>query len=178
MSELPLVYMSTASELKHRAIAAAMKRLGIAVRVEGQKFDSGVEEQPRSMDETYLGAKNRHEKLQQLGVATDYLATVESGLCRVDPGLGLYGCVAVIIEKVGQKPHAGFSIDIEYPKEVLDVVPSVYADVGVWAQEAMGAKEKDPYEALTKGRITRQDTIEVAAFNAMLQVERGEYAKH
>lgn len=107
VSELPLVYMSTESALKQRAIAAVMERLGIPVRVDGKKLDSGVEEQPLSMDETYLGAKNRHEALR---------------------------------------------------------------DLGVWAQEARGAKEKDPYEALTGGRITRQDTIEVAAFNAALQL--------
>jgi non-canonical (house-cleaning) NTP pyrophosphatase len=172
MSELPLVFMSTESALKHRAIAAVMERVGIPVRVEGKKLESGVEEQPLSMDETYLGAKNRHEALQKLGVEADYLATVESGLHRVHKDLGAYGCVAVIIEKVGEEAHTGFSLDIEYPKEVLDLVPSVYPDVGVWAQQTQGAIEKDPYQALTGGRLTRQDTIEVAAYNAALGVIR------
>lgn len=165
--------MSTESALKHRAIAAVMERIGIPVRVEGKKLDSGVDEQPLSMEETYEGAKNRHDALRALDVDAAYLATVESGLHRVHKDLGMYGCVAVIIERVGEAPSAGFSIDIEYPQEVLDVVPSLYADVGVWAQEARGAKEKDPYEALTGGQITRQDTIEVAAYNAALQLERG-----
>lgn len=172
MSEvsLPLVYMSTESAIKHRAIAAVMQRVGIPVRVEGKKLESGVEEQPMTMEETYEGARNRHAALQALGVQADYLATVESGLCRVHPELGVYGCVAVIIQRVGSEPHAGFSIDIEYPKEVLDVVPSVYADVGVWAKEVRGTKEKDPYLALTDGRMTRQDTIETAAYTAAMQV--------
>ena len=173
MSELPLVFMSTESAIKQRAIGAVMERIGIPVRVEGKKLESGVEEQPLSMDETYEGARNRHAGLRDLGVQADYFATVESGLHRVHKDLGMYGCVAVIIEKVGGDPYAGFSIDIEYPEEVLAVVPSVYADVGVWAQEARGAKEKDPYEALTGGRITRQDTIETAAFNAALQMTQG-----
>lgn len=170
MNELPLVYMSTESNIKHRAITAVMERLGISVRVEGQKFDSGVEEQPFSMDETYLGAKNRHEALRNSGVKADYFATVESGLHRVHKERGMYGCVVVIIERVGEKTHVGFSLDIEYPEEVLDVVPSVYADVGVWAQQARGAKEKDPYLALTGGRLTRQETIETAAFNAAVSL--------
>lgn len=170
MSELPLVYMSTESPIKHRAIAAVMERVGIPVRIAGQKLDSGVEEQPYSMDETYLGAKNRHEALRQLDVQAEYLATVESGLHRVHKELGMYGCVAVIIERVGGGTYAGFSIDIEYPKEILDVVPSVYADVGVWAQQARGASEKDPYLALTGGLIKRQDTIEVAAHNAVVSL--------
>ena len=170
MGELPLVYMSTESGIKHRAVAAVMQRIGIPVRVEGRKLESGVEEQPLSMDETYLGARNRHNALRELGMQADYFATVESGLHRVHQDLGMYGCVAVIIERVGEDPHAGFSIDVEYPQEILDVVPSVYPDVGTWAQEARGATEKDPYEALTEGRITRQDTIEIAAYNAALQL--------
>ncbi len=172
MAELPLAYMSTESALKHAAVASAMERAGISVRVDGKKLDSGVNEQPLSIDETYLGAKNRHDALRGLGVEAEYLATVESGLCRVQEELGMYGCVVVILEKVGGKTHVGFSIDVEYPPEVLSVVPSVYADVGVWAQEARGAKEKDPYLYLTGGMMTRRDTIEVAAFNAAVQLSQ------
>ena len=172
MSERARVYMSTESAIKHDAIASALERVGILADVDGKKLESGVNEQPLSIDETYLGAKNRHDALRQLGVEADYLATVESGLARVQEGLGMYGCVVVIIERVGEKPHVGFSIDIEYPEEVLEVVPSVYADVGVWAQEARGAAEKDPYFALTGGKLTRRDTIEVAAFNAALQLDK------
>lgn len=168
MAELPLVYMSTASPIKHDAVAAAMERAGIPVRVDGKKLDSGVEEQPLSMDETYLGAKNRHDALRALGVDAEYLATVESGLTEVQKGLGTYGCVAVIIERVGQGTHVGFELSIRYPDEVLDVVPSKYPDVGVWAMEAGGASEKDAYSVLTNGRLGRRETIENAAFHAAL----------
>ncbi len=166
--------MSTESALKHDAVARAFERIGILVDVDGKKLDSGVNEQPLSIDETYLGAKNRHDALRNLDVQADYLATVESGLARVQKDLGMYGCVVVILERIGGEPHVGFSIDIEYPQEVLDLVPSVYADVGVWAQEARGAAEKDPYLALTGGKITRRDTIETAAFNAALQIDQEE----
>lgn len=60
--------MSTESPVKQRAIAAVMEQVGIAVRVDGKKLDSGVNEQPASMDETYLGTKNRHAALQALDV--------------------------------------------------------------------------------------------------------------
>jgi non-canonical (house-cleaning) NTP pyrophosphatase len=172
MSQRARVYMSTESALKHAAVARALERVGILVDVDGKKLDSGVNEQPLSIDETYLGAKNRHEALRKLNVDAEYLATVESGMTRVQPELGLYGCVAVILERVGGKQYAGFSIDIEFPNEIFDVVPSVYADVGVWAQEVHGTKEKDPYPYLTGGRLTRRDTVEAAAFNAALRLDR------
>lgn len=59
MTELPLVYMSTESALKHAAVTSAFERVGIPVRVDGKKVDSGVNEQPMTMEETYEGAKNR-----------------------------------------------------------------------------------------------------------------------
>jgi len=172
MSELSRVFMSTESALKHEAVAHALERVGIVATVDSKKLDSGVSEQPLSIDETYLGAKNRHDALRSLNVETEYLATVESGLCRVQKDLGMYGCVVVILERTGDKPYVGFSIDIEYPVEVLDMVPSVYADVGVWIQEEHGTKEKDPYPYLTGGMLSRRETIETAAFNAAVQLKQ------
>jgi non-canonical (house-cleaning) NTP pyrophosphatase len=168
MSELPLVYMSTESGLKHRAIAAVMKREGMEVEVRGKKLESGVPEQPYSLDESLEGARNRQEALRRLGVAADFLVTVESGLHPV--GGDVYGCVAVLIERPGKPTYTGLSIDLQYPQEVLDVVPSQYPDVGTWAMEVKGAKEKDPYSIFTGGRRTRQDTIEDAARNALISL--------
>lgn len=168
MSERLSVYMSTESNLKHRAVAAVMAREGIEVEVRGEKLESGVPEQPYSLDETLEGAKNRQEALRRLGVAADFLVTVESGLHPIDGGV--YGCVAVLIERPGEPVQTGLSIDLKYPQEVLDAVPSKYPDVGTWAMEAKGAKEKDPYSIFSGGRRTRQDTIEDAARNALISL--------
>lgn len=172
-AELPLVFMSTESALKHDAVATAMARAGIAVRVEGKKVDSGVNEQPMTMDETYEGAKNRQENLRKLGVVADYLVTVESGLCQPHSEGGVYGCNVVIIEPANSGPKVGFAVDIEFPQEILDVVPSVYADKGVWAQEVHGATEKDAYPYFTNGRVTRRQTIEPAVYNVAVTLEGG-----
>lgn len=168
MGERSLVYMSTESDLKHRAVAAVMQQEGIAVEVQGKKLESGVPEQPYSLEESLEGARNRQEALRRLGVAADFLVTVESGLHPV--GEDVYGCVAVLIERPGKPTYTGLSIDVKYPQEVLDVVPSQYPDVGTWAMEAKGAKEKDPYFIFTGGRRTRQDTIEDAVRNALISL--------
>lgn len=160
--------MSTESGLKHRAVTAVMEREGIEVEVQGKKLESGVPEQPYSLDETLEGAKNRQQALRRLGVAADFLVTVESGLHPV--GDDVYGCVAVLIERPGKPTFTGLSIDLKYPQEVLDVVPSQYPDVGTWAMEVKGAPEKDPYTIFTGGRRTRQDTIEDAARNALISL--------
>ncbi len=172
MSEHPLVYMSTESALKHEALARAMERVGIPVAVDGKKVDSGVNEQPQTMEETYQGAMNRHKALRALGVEADYYATIESGLHQVHEAHGVYGCNVVIIERTGNEPHVGFALDIEFPEEVLSLVPSVYDDIGVWAQQVHGAEEKDPYPYLTHNRLTRRDTVEAAVFNVALQLDQ------
>lgn len=168
MGEIPLVFMSTESAIKHRAVAAVMKREGIDVEVRGQKFASGVPEQPYSLEESLEGARNRQDALRQSAVTADFLVTVESGLHPV--GGGVYGCIAVLIERPGKPTYTGLSIDLQYPQEVLDVVPSKYPDVGTWAMKAKGAKEKDPYGIFTGGRRTRQDTIEDAVRNALISL--------
>lgn len=170
-AELPLVFMSTESALKHDAVATAMARAGIAVRVDGKKVDSGVNEQPMTMDETYEGAANRQKNLRALGVKANYYVTVESGLHKVHEAHGTYGCNAVIIEPADGTPHVGFAIDVEFPQEVLDAIPSTYADMGVWAKEVHGAEEKDPFPYFTNGRLTRRDTIESAVYNVAITLE-------
>lgn len=168
MDDRLLVYMSTESGLKHRAVAAVMEREGFKVEVQGKKLESGVPEQPYSLDESLDGARNRQEALRRLGVVADFLVTVESGLHPV--GEDVYGCVAVVIERPGGPAYTGLSIDLKYPQEVLDVVPSKYPDVGTWAMEVKGATEKDPYTIFTGGRRTRQDTIEDAVRNALISL--------
>lgn len=172
-AETRTVHMSTESALKHAAVAAAMERVGIPVEVTGTKVDSGVNEQPATMDETYEGARNRQANLRALGVAADYLITVESGLHQVHEAHGTYGTTVVIVEPAGEEPRVGFHLDLAFPQDWLDKVPSVYADMGVLVQEEYGAAEKDPLTYLSGGKITRQDVVEQAVFNVVVQLPEG-----
>lgn len=171
VQSLPLVYMSTESALKHGAVSRAMRRAGIPVRVDGKKVESGVNEQPMTIDETYTGAFNRHENLKALGVHADYFVTVESGLHLAHKDRGHYGCQAIILEPNGKKLRLGLDMDIEFPKEMLAKVPSEYADIGVLVQEEYGSTSKDPYPYLTNGKITRQSILENAFYNLIVQEE-------
>lgn len=173
---LPLVQMSTASALKHRAIARAMRKAGIPVRVSGVAVESGVAEQPLSIEDTYRGAMNRHKALIDLGTKADYYATVESGQHKLHPDHNLFGGNAVIIQPANGSMQIGLDVDIEYPKEMLDKVPSQYPDFGVLVQEEYGATEKDPYPYITGHRLTRQETIERAAYYVAIRLPRQEVA--
>lgn len=173
-AEAPLVFMSTTSSLKHTALATAMERAGMMVRVDGAKVESRVNEQPMTFDETYEGAMNRHRALKELGIAAAYYATVESGLHQVHKDQGVYGCSVVIVEPADGEARVGFALDVEFPQVMLDKVPAVYPDLGVLVQQEYDATEKDPFPYFTNGRLTRQETIENAVYNVAIQLERRE----
>ena len=171
VANLPLVYMSTESALKHSAVARAMRKAGVSVRIDGKKVDSGVNEQPMTINETYEGAMNRQKALHQLGVAADYYVTVESGQHPAHENHSLFGCTVIIIEPAGKAMKVGIDIDVEYPREWFDKVPSVYPDVGVLVMEEYSATEKDPVPYITQGGMTRRSVIENAAYNVAVQLE-------
>jgi len=64
----------------------------------------------------------------------------------------------------------GMNIDIEYPQEMLDKVPSVYPDLGVLVQEEFGSKDKDPFPFFTNGKLTRLKILENSLYNVAIQV--------
>lgn len=171
VASLPLVYMSTESALKHASVGRAMRKAGISVRVAGTKVDSGVAEQPMSVEETYDGAMNRHRALLGLGQTADYYATVESGQHQIHNNHSKFGCTVVIVESAGRAVRAGIDLDVEFPQEWLDKIPSVYPDLGALVQEEFGAAEKDPITYITGGRLTRRNVIENATYNVVAQLQ-------
>lgn len=171
VASLPLVYMSTERAVKHGPVSRAFRRAGIKVRVDGKKVDSGVNEQPITAEETYEGARNRQKNLKSLGVTADYYVTVESGLHTIHTDHSKFGCTVVIVEPAGQPPKVGIDLDVEFPQEWLDKVPSVHADLGVLVQEEFGAPEKDPTTYVTNGKLTRRTVIENATYNVIAQLE-------
>lgn len=164
-------FVSSKSQLKHDAVKAAFARLGVLIETIAVPMPSGVNEQPRSLDETYEGALNRHEQLvREVAAASqgNYLVTVESGLFAPRPEHNYFGTTTLVIEKDGER-HVGIDVDIEFPSHFTDRVPGEYADLGELVKAEFGATSKDPFPYLTNGKITRQNVIENALYNVLVQ---------
>lgn len=174
VSSLPLAYMSTESPVKHLAVSRGLRRAGIRVRVDGAKVESGVNEQPMTVAETYDGAMTRHDNLKHLDIKADYYITIESGQHPIHKNHNLFGCGVFIIEKTGQTPKVGIDVDIEFPQEMLDMVPSKYPDFGVLVQQEYGSKHKDPYPYFTNNKINRAQLLENAIYNVAVQLEESD----
>ena len=167
---LPLLMMSTQSPVKHLAVSRALRRAGIRVRIDGSKVESGVNEQPMSIEEAYQGAINRHETLKKAQTKAEYLVTIESGFHSAHKDHNVFGSTVIILEKVGQECKIGIDLDIEFPRDMTDRVPSEYPDLGVLVQQKYGSKLKDPYPFLTNNKLTRAKILEGAIYNLAVQL--------
>lgn len=170
-SSLPTAYVSSKSPIKLRAVSRGMRRAGIRTNVQPRPTESGVPEQPRTIEETYEGALNRHAALKKatLSQKPAYLVTVESGNHRIHPKHNDFSSSVVVIEKIGSPLKVGMNVELEFPKSMTDKVPSVYADLGVLVQEEYGSPLKDPFPFFTGGKINRLKLVEDAVFNVAAQ---------
>ena len=171
VESFPLAYVSSNSPVKHIAIGRGFRKAGLSVRTKGLKVNSNVNEQPMTIEETYDGAINRHTALKhQLGETTaDYYVTIESELTHLHEKHNVFGCTAIIIEKVGQDPKVGIDVDVEFPKSFTDKVPSVYPDIGVHVQKDFGSTLKDPYPFMTNEKLTRAKITEEGLYRVAVQ---------
>jgi non-canonical (house-cleaning) NTP pyrophosphatase len=170
VSSLPRLVVSSKSPVKHRALSRGLRRAGIRTQVHGQEVESGVNEQPMSIEESYEGAVNRHRNLKVLSVDAEYFATIESGQHTAHKNHGMFGCAVVIIEQAGKDAKIGIDLDVEFPREMTDKVPSKYPDLGVLVQKEYGATLKDPYPYFTNNKLTRAKMLESAIYNVAVQL--------
>lgn len=170
---LPTLYISSKSPVKHRALSRGLRRAGIRTYVQGFAIESGVNEQPMSIEESYEGAQNRHDTLVQAtsDKQVAYLATIESGFHTVHTDHNMFGCSVIIIEKVGKERKIGIDLDVEFPRDMTDRVPSQYPDMGVLVQQEYGSILKDPYPYFTNNKLTRTRILENAVYSVAVQFE-------
>lgn len=172
---LPKAYISSESPVKHTAISRAFRRAGVRVQLEGIKVVSGVSEQPKSMDETYEGALNRHLQLvKELGDKPGcYLVTIESGIFTPRAEHNYFGTTTLVAEKDGER-HVGIDVDLEFPRHMTDRVPSEFKDLGELVKKEYGAAVSDPFPYFTNGKLTRQYVLENALYNVLVQFHGNE----
>lgn len=172
MNSLPILAVSSESPVKHLALSRGLRRAGIRTRVVGVKVESGVNEQPISIEESYEGAVNRHANLKALPDASSatYLATIESGYHTAHKDHNAFGCSALVLEKVNGEQKIGVDLDIEFPRSMTDKIPHEYPDIGVLVQQEYGSKLKDPYPFFTGGKLTRARVLENAVYNLAIQL--------
>ena len=160
-NNLPQAFLSSESGIKVKATTLALREYDLRYKVVGFKTKSGINEQPYSIEETYAGAENRLDDLKKMnqGKSPKLWISIESGDAKIHPKHNYFGLSVCIIEDDKNKRVATIGTDVEMPKEMTDLVPSVYPDLGVLVQQKYGAKSKDPYLYFTNGKLNRDQLI-------------------
>ena len=143
--------------------------------IEVAATESGVADQPRSLEETMRGAVNRAKNAWKSG---DYSIGLESGLMEV-PGSRtghMDVCVCAIYD--GKETYFGFSSAWEFPdKKVLDLMLQDGLDMsqainkaGLTKNSNIGSEE-GAIGILTKGRMNRKEYTKQALRTALIHID-------
>jgi len=138
--------------------------------------ESGVSDQPKTLEETITGAKNRAKSAFEKDLA-DYGIGMELGIFKVPGTKSEYmdtGCCAIYD---GKQFHLGLSSCFEYPMEMTRMVVEKNVSISQAAQamnfSADGeiGKREGMIGLLTKNRVTRKDYHYQSIQMAMIHLE-------
>lgn len=166
---LPQVFLSSESVIKVKATSLAFREFDMRYKVVGFKTKSGINEQPYSIEETHLGAKNRLDNLKEItkGKNAKFYVSIESGDAFIHPEYNYFGLSVCMIEDESGKRAVTIGTDLEIPKELTDLVPSKYSDLGILVQDKYGIKNKDPYLYFTDGKLSRDKLVFNSVVNTL-----------
>ena len=135
---------------------------------------SGVGDQPKSLDETVLGAMNRSKNAYK---DCDYSFGLESGLMAVPNTKTGYMDVCVCMIFDGKEYHLGLSSAWEAPKSVMEYMLNDGLDMNDAAHKAgltenlkVGSAE-GLVGIMTKGRLTRKEYTKEAIRTALIHLD-------
>jgi inosine/xanthosine triphosphatase len=144
--------------------------------IEGMSVPSGVSEQPKTIDETVLGAMNRSKNAF---VDCDLSFGIESGL-MVIPGTkaGVMDvCVCAVYD--GKQHHLGLSSAFDIPEKIMQLMEGGMTmqdacyKAGITENKNLGSSE-GLIGILTKGRVSRLTYTKQAVMAAMIHLENEE----
>lgn len=147
--------------------------------IEGVSAESGVADQPKSLEETINGAINR---AKGIFVDCDYGIGIESGWMSVPHTKSGYMDVCVCAIYDGKECHLGLSSAWEFPNpEVTNLIINGGLDTteainkaGMTDNKNIGSEE-GAIGLLTKGRMTRKEYTKQALRVALIHLENFDF---
>ena len=145
--------------------------------VVGFEVKTEVSNQPKSLEETICGAKNRAKNSFQ---NCNLSFGMEGGLFKVPYSKSGYMeiCACVIFD--GKNFHLGMSSAFEFPKKVMELILNDGLDVskamfkaGLTQHQNIGS-DVGAISILTKGRLNRKGLIQQAIMSALIHLENPE----
>lgn len=136
--------------------------------------DSGVNEQPQSLEETFEGARNRAQNCFE-NCAVSF--GIEDGIFRIPGEKNTFMNVCVCAMYNGEEFHYGCSSAFEYPQEITDLVIGRALDIsealgssGYTGNPEIGSAE-GAIGILSEGRLVRKDYTKQAINTALIHLK-------
>jgi inosine/xanthosine triphosphatase len=171
------IIIGTKNKAKIEAVEELIQDYDFLVgsKVEGISVESGISEQPLSLEETITGAMNRARASFS---NCNYSVGLESGLMQVPGTKSGYMdfCACAIYD--GEEFHLGLSSAWEFPNpEVMKLILDDGLDmsqainkVGLTNNPQIGSEE-GAIGILTKGRLVRKEYTKQAILTALIHLE-------
>ena len=145
--------------------------------INGVEVISNVSEQPKSLDETLDGAKNRAKNaFQNCNISFG----IESGLIKVPFSKSGFMDICACVIYDGKEFHIGLSSAFEYPKKVMELIlkdgldaSEAFFKSGLTQNKNIGS-DIGAIGFLTKGRLVRKGLTKQAIVNALIHLENSE----
>ena len=170
------IAVGSKNNVKIEAVREAVRDYDFLSNAEvvGIDVNSGVSEQPKSVDETIRGAMNRAKSAFR---NCEYSFGLEDGLMQVPNTKTDYMNICACAIYDGQNYHIGLSSAFEFPldvtrlvlKEGLDINQAFYR-AGLTKNPKVGSAE-GAIGILTHGKLLRKDYTKQAVMMALIHVE-------
>ncbi len=151
-----------------------LRRREVRLRFEIRSVSSDVADMPTSLKELMLGAKNRAQNLQKLGIEADYYVGLEGGFFQQAAGPGepvqtfLQGWAFVTNS---QAESFGASYCAPVPEALVRAVYSEHLELGQIIDEFSGAHNvrdnQGAFGIFTRNLLNRSDSFRTALIAAL-----------
>jgi inosine/xanthosine triphosphatase len=179
-----LIAIGTKNKTKIQALQEALEEVQCFDDFEMLSFavPSGIAEQPLSLEETILGAKNRAQaSFLSPSLTPKYGFGIESGLVEAPRTRTGFLNICVCSAYNGKEYSTGFSTGFEVPLPILRRVLEDKLDLsqaciasGISSNEKMG-EEEGLIGILTKGKVNRLEYTKECIHAALLQIVNYEW---
>lgn len=170
------IHIGTKSPVKIQAVVDTISDYNIFKNAIIKTFmvNSGVSNQPMSLEETITGAKNRAEVIFK---GSDYSFGIESGLMVVPESKTGYMNVSVCAVCDGVEFHLGLASCFEFPREVTRLaveedmeISTAFKKAGLTTHDKIGYAEGG-IGFMSKGRLCSVEYYKQSVLTALIHLE-------
>lgn len=169
------INIGTKNQIKINACKETIRDYDFLAKAEvfGIAAASGVGNQPKTLEETVCGAKNR---ARNCFGSSDLSVGVEDGLMAVPQSLTGFMNITAAAFFDGNRYYLGLSAGFEYPPKAINMVKQgldinqVFYKMKLTNNPKIGS-EQGAVGILTKNRWHRKDTVKQALVAALIQLE-------